>query len=68
MKTYDGPFLTLERDTVVPRHTSLIRFVTLLVCQIARISKQFSPFKLIEMPLIRSSSQNTTSVVFVKCF
>ena len=54
--------------TVVPRDTSLIHPVTLLVRQFARISKQFSPLKLIEMPLIRSSPQNATPVVFVTCF
>ena len=55
-------------NTVVPRGTNLISSVTLLARQFALISKQFSPMKLIEMPLIRSSPQNATLVVFVTSF
>ena len=62
------PIFPKYLSTVVPRDTNLIRSVTLLVRQIARISKQFSPFKLIEMILIRSSTQNAAPVVVATCF
>ena len=55
-------------STAIPRDTSLICSVTLLICQFVRISKQFSPLKLIEMPLIRSSPKNATPNCFSYVF